>query len=550
MLERLEDRCVPTAGLPDTTFGGTGQVSSNFGSPAGATALAVYPDSGANAGKVVAAGWATVYSQQGKNTVANDDFALARYNADGSLDTTFGPGHTGRVTTPIGTGTANDDAYAVQLVGDKILVGGFSVTSTEGFALARYNADGSLDTTFGSQGTVLTKAGPGGGEGLAMKYDPVSNTIVMAGPDGKGGLAVVRYTANGALDPTFGKGGIAITPLADPTVTFSPAYSNSASGFQLAVTPAGLPDAGKVVVVGIDGLQPNAQTGVRNNFVARYTTGGQLDSSFGNGGLLYLPDADGSNDRWPSVAIQPSDGRIVLSWSYQGVHLFRLLPDGSFDPSFGSGGQVTTSRSATQFETKAVALQPDGKIVVAGTERVNTTYSHFFVARYLSSGDLDASTFGSAGFGQGPVDSTPVYSEVGLALEDNGRLVVASGTAPSAFAVARFTGDAAVPAAAAAARPVSPALRPAALSPLVNEAGAGRQAAGTDPSAPAGIEVRVADVGHPLAYGNVEAGVMEESPPAGNGAGKGAKGPPGPTVTLGASGAEAAGAGAAPPGGA
>jgi hypothetical protein len=188
------------------------------------------------------------------------------------------------------------------------------------------------------------------------------------------------------------------------------------------------------------------------------------------------------------------------------------MPDGSFDPSFGSNGQVTTSEG-WQLNTTAVALQPDGKIVVAGSQATGL-YQHFFLMRYLSSGALDTTTFGSAGFGQGPVDDLH-GDKVGLALEDNGKLVVASTPSRPGFAVARFTGDAAVTAAAPAARPVSPALRPAALSPLVNEAVAGWQAAGMDPSAPAGIEVRVADVGHPLAYGNVEAGVMEESPPAG-----------------------------------
>jgi hypothetical protein len=119
-------------------------------------------------------------------------------------------------------------------------------------------------------------------------------------------VAVVRFTANGALDTTFGKGGVVTTSLADPTF-------NAGDGFQLAITPAGLPDAGKIVVLGIE--QPNAQTGIRNNFVARYTTGGQLDRSFGNNGLLYLADPDwiGHYDRCPALAIQPSDGRIVLA---------------------------------------------------------------------------------------------------------------------------------------------------------------------------------------------------------------------------------------------
>jgi hypothetical protein len=171
------------------------------------------------------------------------------------------------------------------------------------------------------------------------------------------------------------------------------------------------------------------------------------------------------------------------------------MPDGSFDPSFGSNGQVTTSQGA-ELKTTAVALQPDGRIVVAGSQRPQAppaAYEHFFVMRYLSSGALDT-TFGSAGFGRGPGDNLH-GDRVGLALEDNGKQVVASNPNGPGYAVARFTGDAALNAASLPAHAVQQTLTATAVQPLLAEAVARWQAAGVGTAALAGLDIRVADLG-------------------------------------------------------
>src|SRR5262249_19229887 len=144
-LEYLEDRCVPTAGFLDPTFAGDGMVATNVGltnALEGAWDVAVYPGSSPGAdGKIVTAGYAVA-----RTGTWDYDFALVRYNPDGSLDTSFG--QAGRVTTAMGKpGTYElDSAFSVQLVGNKILAGGCAENG--GFALARYNDNGSLDTTF------------------------------------------------------------------------------------------------------------------------------------------------------------------------------------------------------------------------------------------------------------------------------------------------------------------------------------------------------------------------------------------------------------------
>ncbi|MGA9109772.1 MAG: delta-60 repeat domain-containing protein, partial [Smithella sp.] len=187
------------SGSLDTTFGTGGIVTTPIGSyDAYAYALAIQSD-----GRIVVSG----YSSNGSNY----DFALVRYNTDGSLDTTFGTG--GIVITPMGSGY--DIAYALAIQSDgRILAAGNSYNgSNYNFALVRYNTNGSLDTTFGTGGIVTTSIGTGDSEALALGIQSDGN-ILAAGksPDGSNNdFALVRYNTNGSLDTTFGTGGIVTT---------------------------------------------------------------------------------------------------------------------------------------------------------------------------------------------------------------------------------------------------------------------------------------------------------------------------------------------------
>lgn len=178
-LEALEDRCLLSGGVLDPTFGSGGIVSTNVGGLSRSFAVATYPSAGtANDGKVVAVGEADV--TQRKNSYP--EFAVVRFNLDGTLDTTFGSGHNGEVTTILTSvqqgGIARD--VAIQPDG-KIVVAGYSFNGD--FALVRYNADGSLDTSFGANGTgvVLTsvvKNGTDQAYSLGLQPD---GKIVVAG---------------------------------------------------------------------------------------------------------------------------------------------------------------------------------------------------------------------------------------------------------------------------------------------------------------------------------------------------------------------------------
>ncbi len=181
----------------DPTFGGTGSVALANLTPA----VAIQPD-----GKIVTAGMR--YNGGSSNFF---DFAVSRYNADGSLDTTFGG--TGTVYTDVSG--QSDKAYAVVIQSDgKIVVAGTGGDGPHFFwDLARYNSDGSLDTTFGNGGKVVTNPNPNGYYNEIWDLALQSDGKILAagdtdnGTDGK--FAVARYNTDGSLDSTFGSGGIA-----------------------------------------------------------------------------------------------------------------------------------------------------------------------------------------------------------------------------------------------------------------------------------------------------------------------------------------------------
>ena len=360
-------------GSLDTGFGTGGKITTAIG--AGnevGNAVAVQSD-----GKIVVAG----YSHNG----SNDDFALARYNANGSLDTGFGGdadgdnSKDGWITTPLGSGT--DRAHEVAVLADgKILLAGLSLTpapSYNDFALARYNADGSLGTGFGTGGKVVTPISSSGDYGYTMLVQP-GGKIVVAGESYSGSargydFSLARFTATGALDTGFGSGGKVITDMS--------------SGDDDQAWGVALQSDGKIVLAG----ESSYTSG--DIALARYNTNGSLDTTFGTGGMVTT--AIGIyRDKANAVAVQ-SDGKIVVvgytgGLTYDLFALVRYDSEGSLDTGFGSGGKVTTEFPGNAY-AQAMAIQPDGRIVAAGYYRSGSTGNiDFALARYNSDGTLDA----------------------------------------------------------------------------------------------------------------------------------------------------------------
>ncbi|HEY7030267.1 MAG TPA: SBBP repeat-containing protein [Thermomicrobiales bacterium] len=495
---------VTSAGALDTAgFGTAGFVITNFNTQCcdgeGITGLFV---DGTNS-KIIATG------------TGNSNFAAARYAlSDGAVDTTFGTASSGRVEVDVispipSSETATD--VAVQPDGKIVAVGptnAAEIVQAKGdleFGVARYNADGSLDQTFGV-------GGPDGNGRVATNFDvnadetgtSDSPSSVAIQPDGKilvagktnppgsdpGDFAIARYMPNGTLDATFAPGG----PDGDGLLTtnFGGANGDSASGIATTGTPGtagfrivaagtksvssssqviavaayqenGTPDAGfnggqqttdlvSVYPTATVAIQPDGKVLVaatQGDFqpfpvdfaLVRYTSSGAPDPSFGGGDGIVTTDFAGGYDQAYSLAVQDlgaDEVRIVVggaaspdSVSPANGGLAVYMTDGSLDSTFAPGGPDGDGKltfdmhSNNSFDAvRDLAIQPDGKIVGAGS----VGSGDFGVLRVTSSGELDP------GFGDGGLASTafpvPQFTQLlapGVALQSDGKIVAAGG---------------------------------------------------------------------------------------------------------------------------
>jgi uncharacterized delta-60 repeat protein len=357
-------------GSLDSSFGVGGKVITDFGEDEAVSAIAIQPD-----GKIMAAG-----SIAGKGA-ASIDFLIARYNPDGSLDATFGEG--GRVRTDFSSSRDEIIAATLQPDGKIVAVGfissNFSTTGVD-YALARYNGDGSLDSTFDKDGKVTTDSGNESFDfAMAVAIDSNGKIVVAGQSSLSNGIQAVdfslaRYNSDGTLDPTFGTNGIVTTDLGTP--------QDGANGVLIQ------PD-GKIIAGGT--AREDFPIGA-NFALARYLPNGALDPSFGSGGKV-ITDFSGRSDIIRGIALQ-TDGRIVaagasaLDFSFD-FALAQYLANGALDSSFGAGGKVITDITIGEDFANAVALQHDGKIVVAGRTFDVATAFNFTVVRYNGSTTLD-----------------------------------------------------------------------------------------------------------------------------------------------------------------
>lgn len=471
-----------TDGTLDTTFNGTGKVRTAFGNDYAydaARAVAVQPD-----GKIVAAGYG------GENSVRG--FAVARYNVDGSLDTSFNDD--GKAVTPT-SGNGIEAAYGIAVQPDgKIVAAGYSISQ---FALVRYNANGTLDNTFSGGKALMKIADRGAAVARAVLIEP-NGKIIAAGntsgaeedfafarynadgtpstdlgifgrvtsnlfgaqseartiavqADGKilaGGTlrssvetngAIVRYTSDGSLDTTFdsspSSSGIA-------GIHIPGANNHELNGMILQ------PD-GKILAVGTYGGQSDAGL-----YLARFNPNGVRDNAFGGNNaygyaLVNILNGGGLGQ---DVALQ-SDGKIVVAGAALNLSaqkfdfaVYRFNSDGTRDANFGTNGIVKNSLSAGDDVPYAVAIQPDGKIILAGGRNIgeNKDADIAFV-RYNTDGSVDQS-FGNAG---GTTTSLGGFADIalGMRLQSDGKLIAAGVNCLNArcsdakLALARYNAD-------------------------------------------------------------------------------------------------------------
>lgn len=402
-------------GSLDKSFGVNGIVNTAMGfRDAKAASIAIQSDA-----KIVTAG----YSYNGRDY----DFAIARYDTNGALDSNFG--NDGRVITEIGSGDNSIRSVIIQPDG-KIVVSGYGPDgSIYDFALARYNMDGSLDNSFGTDGKLITSFGDfSGAFSSAMQFD---GKIVVAGFmasqyfQGNAVFALVRYKTNGTLDSIFGINGKLTTAIRD-------LYD--------VITSVGIQSDGKIVVAGWSYHKTNFENGP-DIALARYNTNGTLDTTFGIEGKVITPIGEFCIATKLSIL---DDKKIIVSGStYNGSDwdfaLVRYNTDGTLDNSFGTGGIVTTAIGAGNDYANSSLIQPDHKIIVTGSS-VDVSHSNFALVRYNQDGSLD-NTFGSNGMVTTAIDSNNSYL-FSVAMQNNGEIIGAGATrindTISNFALARY----------------------------------------------------------------------------------------------------------------
>ncbi len=353
-----------------------------------------------------------------------------RYNTDGTLDASFGG--TGKLPQVFVPNAANVSPSLALLPDGKFLLAGTCVDLGDNdFCVFRFNADGSIDSSFAAGGSVITPIGSADDRARAMLLQP-DGKIVVAGTCNNGidsDFCTARYLPSGTLDASFGSAGKIIT-----------AFSNRDD----VVNAMLLQPDGKLVLVG------SCNNGTTTDVCAlRYEINGTLDASFGSGGKLITVVGSGNSDA-SAVALQP-DGKLLIaaqcvSGSTIDFCTLRYNANGTLDASFGTSGTLVTSVGAGNDFVTAMTLQPDGKLILAGHCAVSGQLD-FCAVRTTAAGALDT-TFGTGGklitaISSGATPATSNDFVTAMALQPDGKLLLAgycrSGSFDK-FCVARYDG--------------------------------------------------------------------------------------------------------------
>jgi uncharacterized delta-60 repeat protein len=404
---------IAQAGTLDTSFGTGGGTGTSIGFYDFARRVFILPD-----GKILIAG---VTAYVGFHAYAPSPM-LARFNGNGSLDTTFGQG--GVVNGQLGNTMAVNDVL-LQPDGKIVFVGGLNPgwnSPPLDFGVARFNSDGTKDTTFGDNGLVRTAIGGSYDIASGVVYLPDGKLLVVGYTHGTstspGAIDFVRYNSNGTLDETFGEGGIV---------------------YHLIGSANSIPTVDGMVKLSDGKLLINGQ-----GFFARFNPDGSFDNGFGNNGFVYHPYAGGRMTLQPDgKVLTAGSGTACCSYTVFAISRFNTT-DGSADAGFGTNGTVLTPfRKNTIGYANAVAydvvVKSNGEIIAIGVARgINGTVSStetsaVAAAHYTSNGVLIAKT----------AIAFPPYQSTGstLAIQPDGKIVLVGyvSHSDSDLAIARLT---------------------------------------------------------------------------------------------------------------
>jgi len=348
-------------------------------------------------------------------------WAVVRYNTDGSLDNSFGNGGKSFIQTPMSN--VDFPSSIKVLPTGKILLAGlmYDAIGSNG-GIVKLNSNGSIDQTFGTSGFVKTNPGAGGNFfDMEIQSD---GKIICVGEYGVlamnnySDFAIVRYKADGTLDNTFSNDGI-------QNVDFG-GYNDFAYSVFIQAD-------GKIIVTGASNA---LNSPIYDIAAVRLQSNGSLDLSFGSNGKILTSIKQGQD--FATDCIVQSDGNILIAGisNYDGKdHAFvmRYLNNGTLDNTFGNNG-ISEFISPLSVGIFSISLQSNGKIIISGNAK-NGNNSDFFICRFNTNGVLDQ-TFGNAGF---VTTNFGTDSDVGRKslIQADGKLVI-SGTAFNQFAIARY----------------------------------------------------------------------------------------------------------------
>lgn len=345
-----------SSGKPDSDFGTNGVATYDGGSGDDCGRLVALQANG----RIVVTG----YTHNGTDV----DVLTMRYNSDGTHDSTFGTN--GVVTYDSGNKDDYGRAVGIQADGKIVVTARRSDASTSVAVILRYNGDGTLDSTFGTNGVVTYEGGHGndGFRGVVIQTD---GKIVVSGYTKTStgfDVLTVRYDTDGTLDSSFGTNGVA---------TYDGGHGDD--GARGVVIQAD----GKIVVSG--GIYNGTDLDI---LVLRYNSNGILDNTFGTNGVVTY-DSGSGNDRGRRLAIQGGNKIIVTGRSYNGTDydllVLRYNANGIPDNTFGTNGVVTVNIGEGDDYGEGVVIQADGKIVISGGSHNGTDYD-IMVLRLIGTG--------------------------------------------------------------------------------------------------------------------------------------------------------------------
>jgi uncharacterized delta-60 repeat protein len=383
--------------------------------------VATYPQIGTpNDGKIVAAGFTTVVTggRHGSGQFGTHESVVARYNLDGTPDTSFGTGGQVIDTMSVARAVAVQNDGKILVAGGLIARDGVAIPlGSNSLALARYNPNGSVDTSFGKGGMVLVAFATGSDTfGEAVSVQPDGKIVVAGGntvyggtkktPTATGAIVLARFNVGGSLDISFGKSGTVLSTVP----TNAGGGGEGWFGMGMALDPA----TGRIAVEAPD------QNG--KGMVVCYTGSGQLDATFAGTGFHSMPDLFSG----PAITILPSGHQIVVAGQSIGATetLVSFNPDGAPNPLFGANGTVSTNLRTSEVP-QTLILQPDGHILLGMSGDGGDNEGQVMeVVRFDRAGTLDTA-FGHGGIGHTPVRPTGDGNEFeAMAVGPDGRIVI------------------------------------------------------------------------------------------------------------------------------